>query len=52
MTTFHQVRRTDTFQRLGLLLEQFPDEYDSEFDDGLEELNRQFAEFRLTFDHN
>jgi hypothetical protein len=52
MTTFNHSRFTDTIGHLGALLDQFPAGCDPEFDDGLEELERQFAELRLTFDHH
>ncbi len=50
MATFHQSHATN--QQLIALLDEFPDTCDSEFDDSHEELERQFAELRLTFDHN
>ena len=38
--------------RLAELLDQMPAGCDPDFDDGNEELERQFAEIRLTLDHN
>ena len=52
MTTFHQTQSTDTISCLVALLDEFPSGCDAEFDDGREELERQFAELRLNFDHN
>jgi hypothetical protein len=41
-----------THSRLAELLDQMPAGCDPDFDDGNEELERQFAEIRLTLDHN
>ena len=52
MTTLQQAQHTATIHRLVALLDESPAGCDTEFDDGREELERQFAELRLTFDHN
>ena len=48
MTTLHQTQSTDTISRLVALLDEFPAGCDTDFDDGQEELERQFAELRFT----
>jgi hypothetical protein len=52
MHTAHHSHAIDANSRLVALLDQFPAGCDADFDDGLDELERQFAELRLTFDHN
>ena len=52
MTTLYQVPGTNTIYQLVALLNDFPVGCDPDFDEGPEELERQFAELRLAFDHN
>ncbi len=52
MTTFHHYT-TDSVLNLTSALEQFAEAgIDPAFDTDMEELERQFAELRLTFSHN
>jgi hypothetical protein len=51
MTPFSQTQ-TSSIERLLSLLDQFPDCCDPDFDNDAEELERQFAELRLTFNPN
>ena len=51
MTTSHDSHFIDTNSRLVALLDQYPAGCDPDFDDGVEELERQFAELRLTLQH-
>jgi hypothetical protein len=53
MLTFNQTHFTDSTSRFLALLDQLPDGgIDPAFDDGAEELERQFAELRMTLDHH
>ena len=53
MTTLNHSHFTDTTSRFLALLDQFPDDgIDPDFDDSAEELARQFAELRMTFNDN
>ncbi len=51
MITFSQ-DTADSREHLLALLDEFPDCCDPDFDNETEELERQFAELRLTFNHN
>jgi hypothetical protein len=52
MTTFHHYA-SDSVLSLTSTLEQFVEAgIDPAFDTDMEELERQFAELRLTFNHN
>jgi hypothetical protein len=52
MTTLNHSHSTDILCRTVALLDQFPADIDPDFDDGMDELERQFAELRMTFAHN
>jgi len=52
MTTHTPSHFADSLSPMLALLDQFPAGCDPEFDDGNEELERQFAEFRMTYDRN
>jgi hypothetical protein len=52
MTMIHHSHAADAISHLTALLNQFPPGCDPDFDDGLEELDRQFAELRLQFSSN
>jgi hypothetical protein len=52
MTAFHDYRADDNIARLNAFLDQFPSGIDPEFDESNDELERQFAELRLTFGNN
>jgi hypothetical protein len=51
MTTSTQ-SQTGSPSDLLALLDQFPESCDPDFDNGHEELEREFAALRLTFSHN
>ena len=48
---YHQQPSEELCAMAGLL-DPFNGSVDPDFDDGLEELERQFAELRLAFDHH
>jgi hypothetical protein len=51
MTTQFQTQ-TSSSDRLLMLLDQFPDCCDPDFDNETEELERQFAELRMALNHD
>jgi hypothetical protein len=51
MKQLHHTQATDAMYAMVGLLDQFATGVDPDFDDGQEELERQFAELRLSFDH-
>jgi hypothetical protein len=52
MTDATHPHTQDTHSRLMQLLDQMPAGCDPDFDDGSDELERQFAEIRLTLSHD
>lgn len=52
MTTFHDISGDANIDRLNAFLDRFPAGCDPDFDDGTEELERQFDEFRLISHHH
>jgi hypothetical protein len=52
MTDTAHPHAQDTHSRLMQLLDLMPAGCDPDFDDGSDELERQFAEIRLTLTHN
>ena len=47
MTTIAQTRFIDTTSRIAAILDQFPEGCDPDFDAGLDDLEREFAELRF-----
>jgi hypothetical protein len=47
MKQLHHIRSTDAIHVMARLADQFEASVDSDFDDGREELERQFAGIRL-----
>jgi len=52
MTTMCDISGEDNIARLNAFLDQFPVGIDPDFDEAPDELERQFAEFRLTSHHH
>ncbi len=52
MKQFHPIQAADALHAMAVLLDQFPSGVDPDFDDAEEELERQFAELRLTLNHH
>jgi len=52
MPTIHHSHFGESVSSLIAMFDQFPPGCDPDFDNDLQELERQLAEFRMTFDHN